>query len=198
METLKNLILAEHSKAQALVIADIVYQKPELLDKLIDFTFANEEPLSRRAAWPLRILSDQKPELLKDRIEEIINHLENIQSSAVLRNILALLIRAEIPENKKMDLLNFSSRAILNPESPIAVIAHSSDIFIKIAADEVILIKELLLMLEQIDPNSSAGIKSKTRQVKTTLLKLEKAKQYHSVNIFNKQHIKTSLFKNNW
>ena len=87
MEELKNLILNEHSKAQALVIADIIQQKPELLKELISYTFANEEPLSRRAAWPLRILNDQNPELLKNRIEEIINHLESIKNSAVLRNI---------------------------------------------------------------------------------------------------------------
>jgi len=177
MEELKNLILNEHSKAQALVIADIVRQKPELITDLFSYTFANEEPLSRRAAWPLRILSDQSPELLKDRIDEIIDHLDDIKSNAVLRNILALLVNAKIPEKKKPFLLNFSTQAILNPESPIAVIAHSADLFIQIAADEIILIKELLLMLEQIDPDGRGGIKSKTRQVKTILHKLEKSKR---------------------
>lgn len=175
MKTLKDLILAEHSKTQAIVIADIVRQKPELIDDLIAYALANKEPLSRRAAWPLRVLNDQNPELLKNRIENIINHLKNIQSSAVLRNILALLVNAKIPENKKTYLLNFSTQAILNPESPIAVVAHASDLFAKIAVGEIILIKELLLMLEQIEPSSSGGIKSKTRQIKTLLKKLEKA-----------------------
>lgn len=177
MEELKKLILDEHSKAQALVIADIVRQKPELIADLFSYTFANEEPLSRRAAWPLRILGDQNPELLKDRIEEIINHLESIKSSAVLRNILALLVNSRIPENKKTYLLNFSSQAILNPESPIAVIAHATGIFIKIADGEIILVKELLLMLEQIGTNSGGGIKSKIKHVKIALQKLEKTKQ---------------------
>jgi hypothetical protein len=177
MKTLKNLILNEHSKAQALVIADIVRQKPELLEELISYTFANEEPLSRRAAWPLRILGDQNPELLQDRIDEIIDRLESIKSSAVLRNILALLVRTEIPENRKTYLLNFSSQAILNPESPSAVIAHAADIFTKIAGNEIILIQELLLMLKQIEPNSSGGIKSKIKHVNMVLRKLEKVKQ---------------------
>ncbi len=177
MNTLKSLILKEHSKAQALVIADIVRQKPELISVLFSYTFANKEPLSRRAAWPLRILGDQNPELLKNRIDEIIDRLGSIESKAVLRNILALLVHAEIPKKKKTYLLDFSTEAILNPESPIAVIAHASDIFIKIAAGEIILIKELLLMLEQIGTNGGGGIKSKIKQVKIALQKLEKAKQ---------------------
>ncbi len=174
METLKDLILAEHSKAHAFVIADIVRQKPELLNNLIAYTFANQEPLSRMASWPLRILHLQNPELFQNRIEELINQLENIQSSAVLRNILALLVTAEIPENKKSYLLDFSSQAILNSESTVAVIAHSADLFTKIADGEIILIEELMLMLELVEPRSSGGIIAKMSQVKTILRKLKK------------------------
>lgn len=176
MEALKNLILNEHSKAQALMIANIIQQKPELLDDLINYTFANEEPLSRRAAWPLRLLSDQNPNLLKNRINEFIDGLENIKNPAILRNILALIVRTEIPENKKTFLLNYTTETILNPESSTAVIAHSVDLFIKIAANEILLIQELLLMLEQLEPNGSGGIKAKIRQVKTFLFKMKKVK----------------------
>lgn len=175
MQTLKDLILAEHSKAQANVIADIVRQKPELLNELLQYILANEEPLSRRASWPLRILHEQHPELLKSRIGELIYQLANIKSSAVLRNILALLAHAEIPENKKTFLLDFSAQTILNPESPVAVICHATDLFIHVSEKECVLLQELMLMLMTIEPNRSGGVQAKIKQVKATTKNLGKA-----------------------
>jgi len=176
MEILKDLILAEHSKAQALLIADLVAQKPELISDLIAYTFANEEPLSRRASWPLRLLFDHNPAILKEYLHLLINQLDKIQSKAVLRNIFALLANAEIPEYKKSFLLDFSANAILNPESPVAVIAHASSLFAKIAGNELILINELILMLEQVASQKSGGIQAKMCQIKRIGNKLEKNK----------------------
>jgi len=175
MQTLKDLILAEHSKAQANVIANIVGQKPELLNDLLIYVLANEEPLSRRAAWPLRILHQQNPELLKSRIEELINQLENIKSSAVLRNLLALLLQAEIPENKKTYLLDFSAQAILNPESPVAVICHATDLFMHVSNKELVLLQELMLMLMTIEPSQRGGVRAKIKHVKARIRNQEKA-----------------------
>ena len=173
METVRDLILAEHSKAQALLIADIVRQKPELLPDLVNHTLSNEEPLSRRAAWPLRILHEKNPELFSDWIPLLIDQLESVHSKAVLRNVLALLSKSTLPENKKAFLLNYSSKIILDPSSPIAVIAFAADLFAKIANQEVVLMEELLLMLKQIEPNTRGGIQSKTRSIieKTRKLK---------------------------
>lgn len=174
MQTLKDLILAEHSKAQALVIVDIIRQKPELIDDLLAYTFANEEPLSRRAAWPLRIIQDKNPKLLEGKIDLIINQLETIKSIPVLRNIISLLANAKIPENKASFLLDYSAKTILNPNSSIAVIAHSTDLFINMAKGEIILIKELQLMLSQIAQNSRGGIIAKLHHVNKYLKMLQK------------------------
>lgn len=165
MKTLKDLILDEHSKAQAFMIADIVAQKPELLHELLEYSLANKEPLSRRASWPLRILHAQHPELFAKHFDGLINQLDFISSTPVLRNILSLLVHAELPENKKSYLLSFATKTILNPKSPIAVIAHASDLFIRIADGEQALLKELVLMLDQIGMKESGGIRAKIRQV---------------------------------
>lgn len=175
METLKDFILAEHSKAQAIVIADIVLQKPELIEDLMTYSFANEEPLSRRASWPLRLLLEQNPNHLKNKIDTLIANLEKIECDAVLRNILAILANAEIPENKKSYLLNFTIQKILNPKSTIAVIAFASDVFAKIAGNEISLMKELLLVLEQIEPKNNGGIKVKIKQIRIKIKRLENA-----------------------
>lgn len=174
MENLRQLVLKEHSKAHALVIADIVRQKPELLDELLDLTFANEEPISRRASWPLRLLYEQWPLLLSNKIVFIINQLETIKSTAVLRNMLALLIKVPIPEDKKTYLLDFCALTILNPQSAIAVVAHASDLFIKIAGNEIELLYELQLMLEQNSVRQSGGIQAKIHLLNKHLKKLNR------------------------
>lgn len=173
METLKTLILKEHSKAQALFIADIIYQKPELVDELIAFTFAQTEPLSRRAAWPLRIIQDQYPELLKDKIDQIIIHLKENHDFAVLRNVLALLISAKIPTEQQGFLLDYTTKIVLDQKSPVAVLVHASDLYIKLADREISLINELILMLDQLRPVKSGGIKAKLTHIYKYLNRLE-------------------------
>lgn len=174
MITLKQLILSEHSKAQAMLIADIVRQKPELLQELISYTFANEEPLSRRAAWPLRILHEQYPELFEFQIDYFIESLKkNKADQAVLRNILAILSKADIAEDNKSFLLDFVISTLLDPSSSTAVIAYATDLFVNIAKNELILLQELLLILSQLENKNSNGIFAKIRQVKRIADKLE-------------------------
>lgn len=180
METLKALILKEHSKAQALFIADIIYQKPELIDELIAFTFAQSEPLSRRAAWPLRIIQDQYPELLKDKIDQLIFHLKEKHDFAVQRNVLALLISAKIPIKQQGFLLDYTTKLLLDPNSPVAIIAHASDLYLKLADREIILINELILMLEELRPIKSGGIKAKLSHIYRYLERLEKHSDRHA------------------
>ncbi|MBN1651786.1 MAG: hypothetical protein JW857_10685 [Bacteroidales bacterium] len=177
METLKALILKEHSKAQALFIADIIHQKPELIDDLIAFTFAQSEPLSRRAAWPLRIIQDQYPELLINKIDSLISMLQKKHDFAVQRNVLALLISAKIPIKQQGFLLDYTTNLLLDLNSPIAVIAHASDLYLKLADNEIILINELILMLEELRPIKSGGIKAKLAHIYKHLDRIKK----HSV-----------------
>lgn len=174
MQTLRDLIFAEHSKAQANFIVDIICQKPILLDDLIEFVLADEELLSRRASWPLRLLHKLAPELFSNHITILIEQLENIKSKSIIRNVLAILKDADLPEDKKAYLLNYCSRSILDPNSPIALIAQASDLFAKIADNEYFLMEELLLMLKQVDCNNRGAIISKIRQVKVIIRKQKK------------------------
>lgn len=127
----------------------------------------------------MRPFFDKNPAFLKGYVHLLINQLDKIQNKAVLRNVLALLVHATIPENKKSFLLDFSANAILNPESPVAVIAHTSSLFAKIAGDELILIKELILMLELAGSQKSGGIQAKINLIKGISNRLEKNKTWN-------------------
>ncbi len=72
MNNLSDLIMAEHSRQQADFIADIVLSKPSYLDELLNIVFRNQEPISRRASWPLRIISERDKNILEPYISTII------------------------------------------------------------------------------------------------------------------------------
>ncbi len=97
--SLSEIIMAEHSRSQANMIADIIVQEPALLDELIEIIFANKEPLSRRAAWPLRFIHERNQQLVVPYFPIMIKQLPDVQSIAVQRNLLYVLAYSDIPES---------------------------------------------------------------------------------------------------
>ncbi len=164
MENLNDIIMAEHSRAQADFIADIVISQPTLLNELVEIVFLNEEPISRRASWPLRIVSDRNPEIVTPVIPQIVKELPIIDSMPIRRALLALLVNVDIPEEFHGELLQFTTGILLNKGSEIAHVIYSTDIYYKLSVNEPDLLNELALMLEQLLPYGSPGVKSKSRK----------------------------------
>ncbi len=172
MNGLSELIMAEHSRSQADFIADVVLKHPNLISELINIVIADEEPISRRAAWPLRIVSDRNHEIIYPFTPLIIDKLQRIETVSIQRAFLAILINSTIPEDYHGELLQFTSEILLNAGSPVASIIYSADIFYKLSIKEPELLNELKLMLEYQLPFGSAGVKSKCRKI---IKKIEKS-----------------------
>jgi len=173
--SLVNIIMAEHSRAQAVMIADIILQKPSLLDELVDIILADEEPVSRRAAWPLRFIHEKNEKLTDKYLPKIISSLPDIKSVAIQRNLLYVIAYSSIPQSYKGELLEYTSQILLNSSSAVAPIIYSIDIFLKISKDEPDLLNELELIIEHLIPNATAGVLSKSRH---TLRKINKLKSH--------------------
>jgi len=169
--SLSEIIMAEHSRAQAVLIADIIIQKPSLLDELMKIIFAEEEPLSRRAAWPLRFIHEEEKCLFNNYFPIIITKLPEIKSVAIQRNLLYILAYSHVPESYYGSLLDFTSKILLNTSSSVASIIYSIDIFYNLSKKEPELLNELKLMIELLLPNATAGVRSKSLR---TLKKIEK------------------------
>lgn len=171
MESLSELIMAEYSRTHADFIADIVIKKPLLLGELIDIVFQNSEPLSRRASWPLRIISDRDTHILEPFVPKIIQKLPEVTCVSITRSLLALLVNTSIPEEQHGELLQFTFEILIDKGSPVASLIYSTDIFYKLSVKEPDLLNELKLMLEDLIPYGSAGVKSKCRK---TINKIER------------------------
>ncbi len=166
--------MAEHSRAQAEMIADIIVQKPVLLDELLKIVFADNEPISRRAAWPLRFIHEKEKRLLDNYFPIIVIKLPEIKCVATQRNLLYILAYSHIPEFYYGRLLEFTSKVLLNTSSSVASIIYSIDIFFNLSKNEPDLLNELKLMLELLLPNATAGVKSKSMKI---LKKIEKSRR---------------------
>ena len=171
---LHQIIMSEHSRAQAVMIADLVIQKPALFDELLDIVFAEEEPVSRRAAWPLRFIHEMNVSLLDNYIQIIIVKLPEIKSVAIQRNLLYILANSNVPEFYNGRLLEYTSKVLLNTSSSVALLIYSVDIFFNISKDEPDLLNELRLIIDFLIPNATAGVRSKCRNTLRKIDRLER------------------------
>jgi len=173
--SLIEIIMAEHSKAQAKMIADIIIQEPVLLGELMEIIFSNTEPASRRAAWPLRFIHNRDLKILLPYFPLIVEELPGVESVAVQRSLLYILAYSDIPEDYHGQLLQFTSQLLTNRNTSVASTIYSMDIFFKLSLDEPDLLFELKNMLEMLMPYGSAGVKSKSRRI---IKKIEKLVGY--------------------
>lgn len=171
--SLVEIIMAEHSKAQAKMIADIIIQRPELLDELLKIIFSDKEPISRRAAWPLRFIHERNEKLLTPFLSTIADSLPYVTSVSVQRSLLYILAYSPIPKICHGKLLQYTSELLLNKGTSVASMIYSLDIFFKLSKDEPDLLNELRNMIELLLPYGSAGVKSKSGKI---LKKIEKLK----------------------
>lgn len=159
--TLSELILSEYNRVHADLVADYVIQNPGLLPEMLELVFKLEEPLSRRAAWSLRIVSQKKVGIVEPMVPRIINQIREVNDIPVLKLVLAVLVETEIPEEYHGEVLQFTSEVLIDSNSSIACLIYSMDIFYKLSLKEPDLLNELRLMLEQIIPYGSPGVKNK-------------------------------------
>ncbi|OFY52132.1 MAG: hypothetical protein A2W85_11960 [Bacteroidetes bacterium GWF2_41_31] len=177
-QSLVDLLMEEHSGQRSELIAMLAFENPEICEELVRLTFSDEDPLSRRAAWPLRKLYDHHPEKIIPYIDYFMFQLRDIKSESVLRTILSILSRCTIPEEHQGTMLEFCEAKILNANTSIASVANCIDIYYAIASGEPDLLRELVLMFEILRPTASAGIKSKMGIIHRKINKLSIRKQY--------------------
>ena len=134
---LENLILHERSRTHAGFIAEIIIEKPELVSVILEIVFANKNPLSKWASWPLQIASKKNTNIFNDYIPTIIDHLPDIKFVTTQRCLLSVLTTAPIPKEKEAFILDYTTDILTNKSSSIASIIYSIDIYYNIAKENL-------------------------------------------------------------
>ena len=165
-------IANEHSKQNAVRVAAYIGGDREKFDELMQIFFSDEKKMVNRAAWVMSHAVDKYPHLIVPYIGEFIPMLKSHKLVAVRRNIARVLQYVNIPEEYQGELVNICFDILLNPKDALAVQAFSMTILYNITLEQPELKDELILVIEDMLPNGSPGIKSRGKKTIKALKKM--------------------------
>lgn len=169
---LSDLLIAEMSRANTDYVAGIVRQKPELFDELMELMLSMEEPVARRAAWVVDLVSEEHPSLIKDWIVPIIDKLPHFDHDGLKRHATRILSRSDLPEDKLGSVVSICFDWLVHPEESVAVKVHCMDILFKVTQQEPDLKNELIDAIEFVIPDGTPGLKNRGRKLLDRLYRM--------------------------
>jgi hypothetical protein len=163
---LKEQILQEHSRAQAIRLRDWVGSNVDRVSILIELFLEDEYRITQRIAWVIRFIYLKNPELLRPYFEQLVGLLRKPNlHNAVKRNILGLFEDIEIPNHLYDELVDLCFTFLADPQEAIVVRIFSMTILEKICKDIPELKNELKLIIEDHIEHGSAGFKHRGKKI---------------------------------
>lgn len=162
---IKELLEAEHSKAQTMHIVEYIGSSSQRFEALMQLFFSDKWLLNQRAAWPLPIIVKKTPLLIYPYLKRLISNLENPSHNAVVRNTVRLLQDIPIPEELQGQVINICMKLLADPKEPVANRVFSMTVVYNISKKWPDLQNELYLLIESQMENESAGFKSRGRKI---------------------------------
>ena len=182
---LGETILAEHSKAQAMRIAEWVGTNRKRFGELTEFVLGGNETIARRAAWALTHCAELHPELVEPHLEDCVSKLSRIDThQAVKRNLAKVLTFAELPEPLLGQIYDVCLGLLGDPNEPAAVRVYAMETLGRICEVEPALGPEVALVIEDALPHGTAAIRSRGRK---TLKKIERLTGRSSPSQFGRE-----------
>lgn len=163
---LTEQILAEHSKAQTMRIVRWIGHDADRLAVLMEIFFENEYRLTQRAAWTLRYVGENAPELMAPWLPKMVAQLRQPGiHDAVKRNVLNIFEPLEIPDNLQDELADLCFGYLADSKEALAIRCASMTVLEKICRKEPELKPELRLLIEEHFEHGSAGFKSRAKKI---------------------------------
>ena len=125
---LRSEILREHSKQQALKIANYIGDDQHRFSELMTLFLESEYRVTQRAAWIVSHCCDNHPRLLDPYLAKIICNLEGDIPVAVKRNTVRILQSVDLPEELMGSLADHCFQYLSGTKEPIAVKVFSMTI----------------------------------------------------------------------
>lgn len=165
-------ILKENSKRQAVNIARWIGGDPKRFAELMKLFMNAEERIVFRSAWIMSHCADQHPAIILPWISKLVKRAgEPGAPGGVQRNVVRVLQFVDIPRRHQGIVVNLCFSFIQDPKIPVAVKAFSMTVLGNIAHREPDLKHEIALVIEQMLPYGTAGIRSRGNKVLKRLSK---------------------------
>jgi hypothetical protein len=147
-DILEEMLQSETSRKTVDMVADLVTQRPELFENLVSIFLRDEEPVSRRAAWVVDIITEAHPQLLPGLIDLIIPRLSSFSHDGMKRPSMRMLTRVDLTEVQMDSLVNLCFEWLTNPKESVSVKVYSMELLYQFSHKEPDLRKELADSIE--------------------------------------------------
>src|SRR5688500_9743536 len=159
---LRQALLKEHSRAQMMRIVKFVGNDAAKFKSLVTLFLKGPYRITQRAAWPLSYCVEHHPKLIAPHLNAILKHLEKPDASdSARRNTVRFLQFIELPKRVHGRVADICFRFLANKKEPIAIRVFSMSVLATIASSNPGLRNELIIMIEDELPYSSAGFISR-------------------------------------
>lgn len=163
---IRETLLEEHSKRQALLIAEWVGNQPDRFAELIRLMLEDEYRVAQRAAWVVTHCLNQYPQLIGPHLEAMVYNLRNSQQhDAIRRNTLRALQYVDIPENLWGEVADISFELLIDPNEPVAIRVFAMTVIWNICQHVPELAQELKLIIEDQWDHATAGFRSRGKKI---------------------------------
>jgi len=162
---IEEQLQVEHSKANALYIANYIGNDQSKFTELVDLFLGDDYRITQRAGHVVSTVFDVYPELIKPHIDRIIINLEKDVNDAVKRNTLRILQDKTIPEAYEGFLATKCFDYLLSNKEPIAIKVFAMTVLANLCTKYPDLKNELKTIVEDLMDNGKPGIISRGKSV---------------------------------
>jgi hypothetical protein len=170
-DTLREFFISETSRRNTDLISSLIIQKPEIFNEIMELALANEEPVSRRAAWVADACSEKQPELLVPWIDKIAGNLPYCNHDGLKRHSLRMLSRSPLPVDRPGELISICFEWLTTPSESVAVKVYCMEILYRVSLDEPGIRQELADSIEWRFREETPGFRSKASKILKKLSK---------------------------
>jgi hypothetical protein len=159
-------ILKEHSKTQTSRIVKYIGADAKRFNELMDIFLKGPYRISQRSAWPISVVAESQPQLLKPHLKKILDFARKPDvHDSVRRNAVRLLQFIDIPKNLHGNIADLCFQFLQDKQQRIAVKCFSLSALAEIAKSNPDLRPELMLIIEDQLPYASAGFRSRAHRI---------------------------------
>jgi hypothetical protein len=162
----REVILREHSKAQAVKIAKFIGADPKKFTFLVGVFLKGPYRVTQRAAWPLSLVVEQHPALILPHLKKILDHLKQPGiHDAVKRNTMRLLQFIDVPKRYHGRVADICFTFLRARKEAVAIRVFSMTVLANISMQNPELKPELKMIIEDQLPYESPAFVSRARRL---------------------------------
>lgn len=163
---LHRKIEKEHSKRNTAAIARWIGADRRRFALLMELFLNGDRRTVQRSSWILSCCVENHPELLLPWLTKVVDRASHSGiHNAVQRNVVRSLQFLAIPRRHQGRIANLCFQFLQSAETPVSVKAFSMTVLANIAAEEPDLKREIGLIIEEMLPYGSAGIRSRGHRI---------------------------------